>query len=110
MKTLYSIILLTVVNLLALQLSAQQTWNGSSGSDWETDANWTPGPFYPDYSEDVTIPSGTPNEPIIQNTPGSPVECNNLTIDAGAILTIQGDGAQNIYGNVNNSGDIIISG
>ena len=110
MKIFKMAVLMAILPLLPLNSNAQQTWDGSADSDWENDANWTPGPLAPDYSEDVTIPSGMPNDPVIQSAPASPVECNNLTIDAGATLTIQLDGGLNIYGDADNSGDIIITG
>ncbi len=107
MRSLKGIILFTALPFLFLSLKAQVTWDGSEDSDWENNDNWDTG-LYPDYSEDAIIPSGMPFDPVIQSSQGSPVECNNLTIDPGVTLTIIQDGGLNIYGDVNNSGDIII--
>ncbi len=59
------------------------TWNGSSGTDWTTPANWTPSGVPSDLS-DVVIPdaSTTPNDPTL----GLTLAVGRLTINSGGIL------------------------
>jgi hypothetical protein len=61
-------------------------WTGALSSDWNTPGNWNqnrvPGP-----QDDVYIPSVT-NNPMIDNNPGTPARCNNLSVASNAILTV----------------------
>jgi hypothetical protein len=69
-------------------------WTGTVSDVWNNPANWQnslmPGP-----SDDVYIPAGTPNDPVISVTDQ---ECNNITIESGVMfeiynktLTVHGD-------------------
>ena len=70
------------------------SWKGIVSSDWNNVNNWT-GNQVPDASSDVSIPPDCPHYPVISTTPAN---CNNLTINTGASLTI-GNSSINIYGN-----------
>ncbi|MEI6765543.1 MAG: T9SS type A sorting domain-containing protein [Bacteroidota bacterium] len=59
------------------------SWTGSLSTAWNTGGNWSGG-NPPSISSDVTIPSGQPNQPVISST----ALCNSLTINNGAILTV----------------------
>ena len=61
--------------------SQDKTWNGSSSSQWHTDANWTP-TGVPTSGQSVSIPNVT-TDPVIFTT----VECAALQIESGAVLT-----------------------
>ncbi|MEI7981448.1 MAG: hypothetical protein WCI71_07320, partial [Bacteroidota bacterium] len=62
------------------------TWTGAASTDWNTATNWT-GSKVPVAVQNVTIPSGTSRSPHVTTDPSSYSNCNNLTIDAGAVLT-----------------------
>jgi len=64
------------------------TWTGDTDTDWNTDYNWD-GEIVPTSADDVIIPSGLSNQPIISAT--TQANCNNLTVesDSGASLTIE---------------------
>lgn len=65
-------------------VSANKTWNGSVGTDWNTAANWTPASV-PTATEGVLIPN-TVNKPILSG--GAAAAACTLTIQSGASLTI----------------------
>ncbi len=78
-------------------------WTGASGSDWATAGNWSPSGM-PTALNDVVI-TAVANLPVINEAPGTPAMCNDLTIQSGAILTIAAGKALSINGNLsNNSG------
>ncbi len=61
--------------------SPSATWTGTASTDWFTGANWSTGQV-PAATTDVTIPSGTPNAPVLTNT----TTMRNLTVAAGATV------------------------
>ncbi len=83
------------------------TWEGddvTSPADWFTAANWSGG-IVPNAAADVTIAS-VANDPEIDNT--SLVQVNDLTINAGATLTLLAGARMTVNGNtVTNDGLII---
>ncbi len=74
-------------------------WTGTTNTDWNTATNWNP-QSVPTLVDDVTIPTGATNEPVI--APQVIAQVHNLTVDAGATLTIQSNGT--------NTGALIVSG
>ena len=58
------------------------TWTGAVSTDWNTGGNWTTGQV-PIATDDVTIPS-TANQPVV----GQAAQVRNLTVQAGATVTI----------------------
>jgi hypothetical protein len=78
------------------------TWIGSTSTDWNTASNWIGG--VPTSGTNAIIPSGPMYQPIVFNTPLA--ECNNLTIESGASLTINTGQALTAQGNINNSGTL----
>ena len=74
------------------------TWTGISGTNWNTPGNWSP--VLPGPGISVTIPVVT-NKPVI-STYGN--KCNNLSLAAGAALTIAYNGNLTVNGNLNNAG------
>ncbi|MFZ4522393.1 MAG: choice-of-anchor J domain-containing protein [Bacteroidales bacterium] len=73
---------------------SEVSWNGAVSGSWEEPANWTP-PGVPIKFQNVTIPSGTPNNPEVYSTG---LECRDLTIDPDASLTIYPDGEVQVNG------------
>ncbi|MCX6283144.1 MAG: hypothetical protein NTW31_02750 [Bacteroidetes bacterium] len=78
------------------------TWNGNTSNDWSVSGNWTPGSV-PTASTNVTIPSGTTNPCHVTLAVSSPAACNNLTINASAVLTIDPVKALTVNGTLTNS-------
>ena len=86
------------------------TWSGVTSTDWNTATNWS-GSKVPVSVQNVTIPSTT-NKPHITTDPSSYSACNNLTIESGAILTIDAGKALAVYGtlaNGNGTSGLVIS-
>lgn len=77
------------------------TWTGNTSTDWNTTTNWSPSTI-PTLTHNVTIPDVT-NDPIVNQAPGTPATCNNLTINSGAVLTIAADKALTVNGTLTNS-------
>jgi alpha-tubulin suppressor-like RCC1 family protein len=79
-------------------------WTGAVSSAWGTAGNWNPA-IVPATTDNVLIPSGTPNDP--QTGIGRTV--NDLTIQGGATLTLTGpvtivvDGNLDVQGVVSNT-------
>ncbi|MBS7786512.1 fibronectin type III domain-containing protein [Flavobacterium sp. CYK-55] len=66
-------------------VGSSKTWNGSSGTNWNIAANWTPNGV-PTSSDCVVIPSSA-NAPIISGT-SYQAYAYSLTVQNGGILTI----------------------
>lgn len=67
-------------------LFAQKTWTGASDTNWRTKNNWAPWGV-PTSTDSITIPAGTLNSPIVPAGPD--VEFLKITIDSGAVLTVE---------------------
>lgn len=93
--------------MLPLLGQAQKTWTGAYNRDWSTATNWTGGSI-PTSADDVIIPAVT-KQPIVDALyPPLAAVCNNLTIDAGAVVTINSRKALTVSGNLANAGKIVI--
>ncbi len=76
------------------------TWTGEHDADWDEDDNWCghiPGP-----TSSVTIPAGTPNDPVISTAIAS---VKDLTILNGAVVYLDGQRLK-LYGNLTSTGNI----
>jgi len=69
-------------------------WDGSESDDWHNVDNWTLG-HVPTLDEDIVIPRGTPNQPIIYGD--NTASCSDLEIQSGAVLTQHGASGNNSY-------------
>ena len=87
-------------------------WDGSTSSDWQDVTNWTPEQI-PTSTDDITIPNSCSHYPIINNGISQIAECNNITIENAASLTVAPNGYLTINGaitnNAGNAGLIILS-
>lgn len=92
---------------LKLVMYETATWDGSSGTDWNTAANWDINRI-PTDGLDVIIPN-VANDPDISS--GYSSNCNDLTINSGAILTFSStSNGLNIYGDIQVDGTISHTG
>ncbi len=62
------------------------TWTGLVSTDWNTPGNWC-GNVIPISTTNVVVNSGAPNNPLVGGV-GPVATCNNLTINAGASISI----------------------
>jgi len=85
--------------------STSVTWNGSQSTDWYTAANWTPAQV-PTATLNATIPGNTPFAPAIN---AGAANARNLTLNAGATLTMSG-GTLAMAGNLTNNGTVNATG
>ena len=71
------------------------TWTGSVNTDWSTTGNWGGGAV-PAAANDILIPSGLTNYPIIGNAVTGNI--NNLFIETGASISATGTGKLQLNG------------
>jgi len=76
-------------------------WTGTTDQNWVTATNWDMGT--PTGTTNAMIPDVT-NDPVINEAPGAPALCRDLTIQAGAVLTIAAGKALTASGNTFNKG------
>jgi hypothetical protein len=74
------------------------TWTGASSNDWNNPANWDNG--VPSAENDVIIPDLVANDPVVDEGPGTPATCNNLSLESDATLTINAGKALTVTGNL----------
>lgn len=72
-----------------------------AGTSWNDPANWCSG--VPTLGTDVIIPAGTPFMPHVTSAEASPAACHDLTILAGATLTIDPGKILTVYGVLTNA-------
>lgn len=85
----------------AYERDATITWTGGTSTDWNIGTNWNSGTV-PTSGLSVTIPA-TSNQPHVTQAISSPTVCNNLTIQSGAVLTINAGKALTVNGTLTNS-------
>ncbi|MBN2777031.1 MAG: T9SS type A sorting domain-containing protein [Bacteroidales bacterium] len=76
-------------------------WSGAVSSDWQNTGNWSTGSI-PTSSDDITIPNGMPNYPVIDDG-ATTAECNNITIENAASVTIATNGQMTVSGAITNN-------
>jgi len=83
-------------------------WLGNTSSDWAVSSNWA-NTSQPLASDNIVINAWVAKQPHITSTAGAPAICNNLTINSGAILTIDAGKALTVNGTItNNAGSTAI--
>lgn len=104
-------IILMFLLTLPLLGQAQKTWTGATNRDWSTATNWTENSLpttIPASTDNVVIPAVT-KQPIVDALyPPLAAVCNNLTIDAGAVVTINSRKALTVSGTLAGAGRINI--
>lgn len=88
----------SVTSSVAVLQIGDNSWVGTSNSDWNNPLNWCGG--LPTATTNVLIPSGTPFSPIV--TANAPV--NNIAINNGATLTVTSSGRLQVGGSITNNG------
>ncbi len=78
---------ITEIDETTVTVNKEKTWNGSSSTDWNTAANWTPSGV-PTATQAVSIPN-VPNKPIISAVTNA-LACS-IDIASGSSLTINPD-------------------
>jgi hypothetical protein len=78
-------------------------WNGTTSTNWNTAANWSCGGI-PTLNDNVIIPSGAPNYPVIAS--GQFGTCADIEVQTGATVTATGTGQITLYGNITNTGGV----
>ena len=98
------------LTIISFEQFLSSQWTGIVDTDWSNPSNWTAG--IPQSYSLVSIPVVT-NQPHITATIASPSICKNLTINAGAIVTIDAGKALTVNGvltnNAGNTGLVIKS-
>ncbi|MDX2133526.1 MAG: right-handed parallel beta-helix repeat-containing protein [Saprospiraceae bacterium] len=93
---------------LTALLPAQTTWDGSESTDWSATGNWSAG--VPDAADDVTIPDGMPNDPVISTAAVARsvnvLASGSLIVSSAGSLTINSD-ASPLF---SNSGTVVNEG
>ncbi|MDP1622173.1 MAG: hypothetical protein Q8M08_07520 [Bacteroidales bacterium] len=89
-------------------------WNGSASGQWHNTQNWTPN-VVPTGIQDVTIPVGTPNSPVVSTSGHACMNMNiqsdaNLTVLVGNTLTINGNVTIHSGATLTNNGSISLKG
>jgi Ig-like domain CHU_C associated len=77
------------------------SWTGATNTNWSTTTNWC-GNTLPTSATNVVIPAGLTNYPEIGT--GISALSANITIAAGATVTVSGTGVLNLYGTITNAG------
>jgi len=90
------------INITSVPGATAISWNGSVSSNWQTSGNWDGGSI-PLASNDVTIPNGMPNYPVINNGIGTVAVCNDITIENSASVTIDPNGYMTVSGSITNN-------
>ena len=80
-------------------------WAGRTSTDWNTATNWAHNEVPDELTDNVLIPDED-NDPIISSAVGA--TCNNLTVNAGATLTINPGGSLITNGTITNNGTVNI--
>ena len=81
-------------------------WKTTAGStSWNTASNWSTG-VVPDSNNNITIPAGASNMPVISSS----VSVKNLTVNSSATLTVDSGVTLTVNGNLVNMGNITVNG
>ena len=76
-------------------------WTGAVSTVYTNPANWSSN-VVPVATDDVNIPAGVPNFPVLSTTAAA----NSFTVANGASLTVASGGALSLNGNLTNNGTV----
>ena len=80
------------------------SWDGSTDTNWQDVTNWTP-EFIPRIINNITIPDGCPNYPIVNDNPIVAVY-NNMIIQANSSVQIAINGQMTAAGIITNNAGV----
>jgi len=83
-------------------ISALNTWTGTTSSDWDVTTNWSNAAKPTATNGSVVIPAGVTNIPVISATNAT---CNNIILQPGAQLSLNSGKTLTISGNVSLQSD-----
>ncbi|MCB9279878.1 MAG: hypothetical protein H6562_13385 [Lewinellaceae bacterium] len=86
-------LLFALLLTVAVGQAATVTWDGSSNSSWTAAANWSTNSV-PTASDEVIVPNGVPNFPVISSS----VTVKSVDIAEGATLELGTNGTLNVSG------------
>ncbi|MBO2008746.1 nidogen-like domain-containing protein [Hymenobacter negativus] len=86
---------------LTVVVTATNQWTGAVSTVYTDAANWNTG-IVPTATEDVLIPTGVANMPVLSTTAAA----KNVTIASGASLTVATGGVYSLSGNLTNNGQL----
>ena len=103
-----TLICILLAMFMAQPVFGQSTWTGTISTDWNTPDNWSP-VAVPAITNDVIIPSGPANQPVI--SAGTLALARSVTVNSGASLSISSTASLSVStGGVLNSGTVVNSG
>jgi uncharacterized protein len=95
---------------LGTTVPATITWDGSQSNNWATDTNWSTN-LVPTSVDNVIIPTGTPNNPVVNS--GTVAAVKDININAGASLTVGNGGTLTVLGftatGITNAGTLTVA-
>lgn len=92
-----------IFTVSSVYVALDPTWDGSVSSVWNDPDNWTPAAV-PTAGDDIIIPSGMPNDPVISIN----AVCSAMDLQSGATLTINPTASLTLSGNLTMNGDLSI--
>jgi len=93
----------TLPTIGAFEFFPAGIWTGALSSNWASPENWDINNA-PLNGNNVTIPNGATNDPVINSSVGA--SARNLTVNIGAKLTLESGGSLITLGDINNNGTI----
>ncbi|MEI6143220.1 MAG: choice-of-anchor Q domain-containing protein, partial [Mariniphaga sp.] len=90
------------IDMGAYEYNINNYWSGATSTTWNDDTNWNSG-IAPTSSDRIVIPSSPSNQPHVTDPVTAPAVCLDLTIQLGAVVTIDAGKALSVSGNLTNS-------
>ncbi len=78
-------------------------WNGSAGSDWNTNDNWSGSLGKPELTKNVIVPASPTGGIFPETNTGAGAECDNLTIESGGYLYVPSNNTLTVNGTLTNN-------
>ena len=96
----------TASQIKVITVNDNAIWTGTTSNDWSTASNWSIG-VIPNANVSATIPSGTTNSPEVIS---SSYITKKLSIDSGAVVTLNTGSQLNVKNTLANNGIITGNG
>jgi hypothetical protein len=91
----------TYSNVVTVSVNGAGYWTGATNTDWNTGTNWCVAA--PTISDNVTIPAGLSNYPVVSTSSPAAVS-KSILIANGASLAVTGSNTFSVYGSWTNNG------